>query len=385
MQLNPAEISELIKSRIQGLSSEADIRNQGTVVSVTDGIVRVHGLSDVMQGEMLEFPATAAGVATFGLALNLERDSVGAVILGEYEHISEGDTVKCTGRILEVPVGSLLSLGMESLQLFLPARVPSNVDWGLNSAGTLAGAGAAWTLERFGFLDRWSRFRANWFAPDAQGSLVLLALWPIALLFPAPVPMGLGQVLERAEDALALMLQETPWLDWLPVREVELQPLLPVYEVLCVSLGQLLPCLLAFSLIRHLHQKAVAWLILTVCGLLFTALSAALTYGPAHAWGWLNEPVQLALAIAAVAAWPMMWRTEKTLQVLALVGLVLQLTLLNNASANAYFSLTLQNWEQGQFIRFHGLIQWLGWLWPFALLVYLMRCLSAARPTKMQA
>jgi len=100
MQLNPAEISELIKSRIQGLSASADIRNQGTVISVTDGICRIHGLSDVMQGEMLEFPNN-----TFGLALNLERDSVGAVILGEYEHISEGDTVKCTGRILEVPVG----------------------------------------------------------------------------------------------------------------------------------------------------------------------------------------------------------------------------------------------------------------------------------------
>jgi F-type H+-transporting ATPase subunit alpha len=105
MQLNPAEISELIKSRIQGLSASADIRNQGTVVSVTDGIVRIHGLSEVMQGEMLEFPATKDGAATYGLALNLERDSVGAVILGEYEHISEGDTVKCTGRILEVPVG----------------------------------------------------------------------------------------------------------------------------------------------------------------------------------------------------------------------------------------------------------------------------------------
>ena len=97
MQLNPAEISELIKSRIQGLSASADIRNQGTVVSVTDGIVRIHGLSDVMQGEMLEFPATKDGAATYGLALNLERDSVGAVILGEYEHISEGDTAfwKC--------------------------------------------------------------------------------------------------------------------------------------------------------------------------------------------------------------------------------------------------------------------------------------------------
>ncbi|MCK9515279.1 MAG: F0F1 ATP synthase subunit alpha [Ottowia sp.] len=108
MQLNPTEISELIKSRIEGLGVSTDVRNQGTVVSVTDGIVRIHGLSEAMQGEMLEFPATDEGHATFGLALNLERDSVGAVILGEYEHISEGDTVKCTGRILEVPVGPAL-------------------------------------------------------------------------------------------------------------------------------------------------------------------------------------------------------------------------------------------------------------------------------------
>ncbi|HEY6895706.1 MAG TPA: F0F1 ATP synthase subunit alpha [Rhodocyclaceae bacterium] len=100
MNLNPSEISDLIKSRIQTMQLAATARNEGTVVSVTDGIVRVHGLADVMQGEMLEFPGN-----TFGLALNLERDSVGAVVLGEYEHISEGDTVKCTGRILEVPVG----------------------------------------------------------------------------------------------------------------------------------------------------------------------------------------------------------------------------------------------------------------------------------------
>src|ERR1043166_5875924 len=105
MQLNPAEISELIKSRIRDLATGAEIRNQGTVVSVTDGICRIHGLSDAMAGEMLEFPAGKDGQPTFGLALNLERDSVGSVILGEYEHISEGDTVKCTGRILEVPVG----------------------------------------------------------------------------------------------------------------------------------------------------------------------------------------------------------------------------------------------------------------------------------------
>ncbi|MBK1780739.1 F0F1 ATP synthase subunit alpha [Advenella sp. WQ 585] len=100
MQLNPSEISELLKSRIEGLGTSADVRTQGTVVSVTDGITRVHGLSDVMQGEMLEFPNNV-----FGLALNLERDSVGAVILGDYTGVSEGDPVKTTGRILEVPVG----------------------------------------------------------------------------------------------------------------------------------------------------------------------------------------------------------------------------------------------------------------------------------------
>jgi F-type H+-transporting ATPase subunit alpha len=100
MQLNPSEISELIKSRIQNLGGTVEARTQGTVISVTDGICRIHGLADVMQGEMLEFPNN-----TFGLALNLERDSVGSVVLGQYEHITEGDTVKTTGRILEVPVG----------------------------------------------------------------------------------------------------------------------------------------------------------------------------------------------------------------------------------------------------------------------------------------
>lgn len=100
MQLNPAEISDLIREKIEHLSDNAEIRTRGTVMSVTDGIVRIHGLSDVMQGEMIEFPGN-----TFGLAMNLERDFVGAVILGEYDHIREGDEVTCTGRILEVPIG----------------------------------------------------------------------------------------------------------------------------------------------------------------------------------------------------------------------------------------------------------------------------------------
>src|SRR4249920_1103202 len=122
MQLNPSEISELIKSKIQNLASSSEVRTQGTVVSVTDGICRIHGLADVMQGEMLEFPGN-----TFGLALNLERDSVGSVVLGKYEHISEGDTVKATGRILEVPVGpELIGRVVNSLGQPIDGKGPVN-------------------------------------------------------------------------------------------------------------------------------------------------------------------------------------------------------------------------------------------------------------------
>ena len=122
MQLNPSEISELIKTKIQNLPGASEVRTQGTVVSVTDGICRVHGLQDVMQGEMLEFPGN-----TFGMALNLERDSVGAVVLGAYEHISEGDVVKTTGRILEVPVGpELLGRVVNSLGQPIDGKGPIN-------------------------------------------------------------------------------------------------------------------------------------------------------------------------------------------------------------------------------------------------------------------
>ena len=103
MQISATEISELIKKKIQEFDIVTEARTEGTVVSLTDGIARLHGLSDVMSGEMIEFPGN-----TFGLALNLEQDSVGAVIMGEYQHIKEGDTVRCTKRILEVPVGDAL-------------------------------------------------------------------------------------------------------------------------------------------------------------------------------------------------------------------------------------------------------------------------------------
>ena len=108
MQLNPSEISDLIRQRIENFESVTEARNVGTVVSLTDGIAHIHGLADAVEGEMLEFPARPNGEACFGWALNLERDSVGTVILGDYKHIKEGDTVKTTGRELEVPVGAAL-------------------------------------------------------------------------------------------------------------------------------------------------------------------------------------------------------------------------------------------------------------------------------------
>ena len=99
-QLNPSEISEIIKQRIDKLDVSVQAKNEGTIVSVMDGIIRIHGLADVMYGEMIEFEG-----GIYGMALNLERDSVGAVVLGDYLQLKEGQTCKCTGRILEVPVG----------------------------------------------------------------------------------------------------------------------------------------------------------------------------------------------------------------------------------------------------------------------------------------
>ena len=124
MALKASEISELIKERIENFEASAEARDVGTIIGVTDGIVRIHGLADARYGEMLEFPQN-----TYGLALNLEQDSVGAVVLGDYKHISEGDTVKTTGRILEVPVGeALLGRVVDSLGNPIDGKGPIETD-----------------------------------------------------------------------------------------------------------------------------------------------------------------------------------------------------------------------------------------------------------------
>jgi hypothetical protein len=227
-------------------------------------------------------------------------------------------------------------------------------------------------LEVSGAIDRWSRVRGRWFVDEARGALVLITLWPFALLFPASVPFGLGQVLERLEAALGDWLADTPFLEWLPVRDVELQPLVPGAELLCVALGALIPCLLAYSVMRSVAQRALFGIGIIFVGLAATALSAAMSWGPVHAWAWLSLPVQIGVAAALLLALAVRPVPRRACAALVLIALMLHLSLLNQAPASAYFAHTLQTWEQGRFIRFHGLAQWLGWFWPYVTLAYVL-------------
>jgi VanZ family protein len=276
------------------------------------------------------------------------------------------------GILVAVLTGTVLSFCMEALQNFLPSRVASNVDFGLNVGGTLIGAIAATALELAGALDRWSRFRDRWFITEARGALVLLALWPFALLFPAAVPLGLGQVLERMENAVAEWLQDTPFIEWLPLRDVELQPLVPAAELLCVALGAFIPALLGYTILRSIGRRAVFAVVAVALGVGVTALSAALSWGPTHAWAWLSMPVRFGLLFGLVLSMLMLPVPRRGCAAVLMMALVVHLSVLNQAPASAYFADTLQAWEQGRFIRFHGLAQWIGWLWPYVVLVYVL-------------
>lgn len=273
-------------------------------------------------------------------------------------------------------IGSAIAFVMETLQSYLPARIPSNVDLGLNSLGALAGAVLAAALERLGAIAHWHRTRSNWFVEDSRGALVLLALWPMALLFPAAVTFGLGQVFERLEAAISEWLLDTPFIDWMPVRQFELEPLVPGVELLCVALGALVPCLLAFQVTRAVARRAVLMPLVLLSGVAASALSAALSYGPEHAWAWLSLPVQVGIAAAFFLGVLLLPASRRLCAALLLVALGVHLSLLNQAPESAYFAQTLATWEQGRFIRFHGLAQWLGWLWPFATLIYVLAALS---------
>lgn len=269
------------------------------------------------------------------------------------------------------PAGVLLpcclSLLMEAGQTYLPQRVPSDVDWLLNTAGAAIGAGLALLLLRLRVLGSWEHFHEKWLVQDTQGALLLLLLWPFATLYPAPVPFGLGQFLLRLDNFLRQQLEGTPFLAWLPQPE-QFPPLSLLMQALLVGLCVWAPLLLLYAVCRHPRQRVPAALGFAAVAVLSGALSAAMTYGPEHAWDWLSPPVWSGLLLAAGLAVTGMFMAHRTCALFSLLAWGFVLGVLNRSPDAAYFAESLDIWEQGRFIRFHGLSQWLGWLWPCAAL-----------------
>jgi VanZ family protein len=277
--------------------------------------------------------------------------------------------------------GALLSWVMEVTQQLLPQRVPSLLDAALNAAGATLGALLAAACAALGWLSRWQRERDRWFDRGSAGATALLLLWPAALLFPAPVPLGLGQVGTPLRQALATWLADAdalqPLVDWL-ARPALPAPRLPAaLEALTTALGLFAPCLIGYAATRPQRRRTVVALAATAIAIAVTALSTALNFGPEHAFAWVTPAAAAALAAAmllALAAHRLAPRRAGALAVAVLVGLVV---LVHVAPADPYYAQSLHGWEQGRFVRFHGVAQWVGWLWPYAALAWVLARLGA--------
>jgi VanZ family protein len=276
--------------------------------------------------------------------------------------------------------GALLSFAMESLQNWLPQRVPSLLDWMLNAAGTLAGALVAVAVHALGGIERWQTLRDRWFVDRSAGGLLLLLLWPIGLLFPTPVPLGLGQVLVRLQELAAEALAGTPWSAWTEDwsdASVAMTPLSRVSELLTILLGLLAPCLVAYTIVRPGWRRAVTVPGAAALGFATTTLSTALNFGPQHALAWLTPPALPGLLAGAIAGLLLLRIPRRGAAGVGLVVVTALVALVAQAPTDPYYAESLQGWEQGRFIRFHGLAQWIGWLWPYAALVYLLARVAA--------
>lgn len=288
-----------------------------------------------------------------------------------------------TALLVACAAPAALSYGTEVLQHFLPRRVPAMEDFLMNSGGAAGGALLALGLHAVGLVGRWHALRDRWVAPDSAGALALLALWPVGLLFPAPVPLGLGQVAERLREWLAELLADVPWAgpvyEMLAVPPPPPDPLRPLSESLIVALGLLAPCLIAYSVMPAGWRRVWAALGAGVIAAAAMTLSTVLNFGPGHGWAWLapssGTGFVLGLVLACVAA-PAPRRMAVGLGLMAISGLVVGVA---QAPADPYFAESLQAWEQGRFVRFHGLSQWVGWLWPYVAMAWLLSRLGAPR------
>ena len=281
-----------------------------------------------------------------------------------------------TALMLGLVLGSSLSYGCELLQHFVPGRVPAHEDWVMNSVGAAGGCAGALAVHALGLVDRWHRLRARWFASDAAPALALLVLWPLGLLFPAPVPLGLGQVVERLREWLMAMLADVPWahpaFEVLAASEPVTTPLRPLAETLTVAMGLMAPCLLAFTVVAPGWRRAAMVLGAVALGTMAMTLSTLLNFGPQHALSWLGPRSLPGLVLGtalALLCLPLPQRIVAGLGLVALTGLVLGVA---QAPDDPYFAQSLHAWEQGRFVRFHGMAQWIGWWWPYVTLAWLL-------------
>ena len=279
-----------------------------------------------------------------------------------------------------IAAGSGLSLAMEMLQNFLPLRVASNVDLGLNSFGAVIGVAIGWAVDRRGWVDHWQLARDRWFIRRSAGGLALLLLWPIGLLFPTPVPLGVGQVVAPAQEAVVAMLADTPAAAWIaevnPFEDAA-EGLSPAGEMCAVGLGLLAPCLLAFAVAHRGWRRLVLVAGAVLLGMAVTTLSTALNFGPEHALAWSTPRALAGMAAGAVSAALLCLLPRRAIAGLALMAFTALVMLVGNAPADPYFADSLQAWEQGRFIRFHGAARWVGWMWPYVAIAYLLVRLAA--------
>lgn len=278
--------------------------------------------------------------------------------------------------LISTAQAAALSYTLEVLQHTLPTRVPSLLDWLLNSGGAACGAGLALAVHRWHGIDTLRNWRNRWVVPHTAGGQTLLLLWPAALLFPPPIPLGLGQVISRLNEALRNLLEGSAYAGWLAEPQ-HLEPLAPGTELLVVSLGLLAPTLVSFTLTRLATLRLLLMLGATLTGALVTTLSTAMSFGPDHAFSWLTAPVAPGLAAGVAVGVVLAWFPRRVLAGLGLVVLCVLCALVNLSPSDPYYALSLQSWEQGRFIRFHGLAQWIGWLWPYLAMVWLLSRLSA--------
>lgn len=283
------------------------------------------------------------------------------------------------GLAMAVLGGAALSYAAEVTQHLLPGRHPSLKDWLMNTVGATVGALLGAVLHAAGALQRWQQLRQRWFTRPSAGALALLALWPLGMLFPTPVPWGLGQVGDRLRETVLSLLDGVPWARDLAVTlqaPAALAPLGYLAERMASMLGLLSPMLLAYAVTRPgLHRLVLAFGALGL-GYVAMTLSTLLNFGPGHAGAWLTPAASVAAVAAGVLALLLAPVPQRVVQGLALVVVSAGVALVSQAPTDPYFAQNLQSWEQGRFVHFHGLAQWIGWLWPFAVIGWLLAQLS---------